>query len=339
MLATRCIAAAAAARRPLRRRPHQHAGDDDEQGRGGHGRPRLRGADAARSARAQVRRQPIAVLRLASPEGGPRMLVLSSRRPLFRNNPDLRRAVNFVIDRQALGAAFGRHGVSLTDQILSPYAAGFRERGLPRARRRDEGAGARARPDAIREGGFYSGAVSFILAQTKLIQASLRQIGIEAEIKTFPHPVFLRKVSTPGEPFDIANSIGFVTGYPDHTLLNCMFHGRFIPPPSCNYFYSTHRATTASSTARNGCRTGPLPALRTPRRRARARRRARGPVHAPEHRRPRLEAGRLPSVRPAAVRLGDRLPQIRRDISSYGACTATQTAPAPTARPPAGRRP
>ena len=175
-----------------------------------------------------------------SPEGGPRILVLNSRRPLFRNNPRLRRAVNFAIDRQALGAAIGRHGVSLTDQFLSPYAAGFRDVRIYPVRGDVRKARALARGNT-RSGKavFYSSELfPFILAQSKLIQARLRQIGIEAEIKTFPHPVFLKKVSTPGEPFDIANSIGFVSGYPDHTLLNCMFHGRLIPPAEgCNYFY------------------------------------------------------------------------------------------------------
>lgn len=175
-----------------------------------------------------------------SPEFSPRMLILNSRRPLFRNNPSLRRAVNFAIDRQALGAASGRHVVSTTDQFLSPLAAGFRDvRIYPL---RGDVRKARALAQGNTRSGkavFYSSELfPFILAQTKLVQERLRQIGIKAEIKTFPHPVFLRKVSTPGEPFDIANSIGFLPGYPDHTLLNCMFHGRGIPPAEgCNYFY------------------------------------------------------------------------------------------------------
>jgi peptide/nickel transport system substrate-binding protein len=173
-------------------------------------------------------------------EGGSRMLVLNSRRQLFRNNPNLRRAVNFAIDRKALNAVAGSYAVSPTDQFLSPYAAGFRDVRIYPLR------GDVGKARALAQGNTRSGKAvlysselfPFILAQNKVIQASLRQIGIEAEIKTFPHPVFLRKVSTPGEPFDIANSIGFVTGYPDHTLLNGMFHGRSIPPAECcNYFY------------------------------------------------------------------------------------------------------
>jgi peptide/nickel transport system substrate-binding protein len=175
-----------------------------------------------------------------SPEGGPRMLVLNSRRPLFRDNPRLRRAVNFAINRRALAAVVGSHGASDTDQYLSPYAAGFRDVriypfGGDVKKARTLAQGNTRSGKAV----FYASELfPFIVAQTKLIQKSLRQIGIETEVKTFPHPVFLRKVFTPGEPFDIANSIGFVTGYPDHTLLNCMFHGRFIPPAEgCNAFY------------------------------------------------------------------------------------------------------
>jgi peptide/nickel transport system substrate-binding protein len=175
-----------------------------------------------------------------SPESGARMLVLNSRRPLFRDNPNLRRAVNFAINRKALEAVVGSHGASPTDQYLSPYAAGFRDvRIFPLGgdvkKARTLAQGNTRSGKAV----FYASELfPFIVAQTKLIQKSLRQIGIETEVKTFPHPVFLRKVFTPGEPFDIANSIGFVSGYPDHTLLNCMFHGRFVPPAEgCNAFY------------------------------------------------------------------------------------------------------
>lgn len=174
-----------------------------------------------------------------SPEGTTRMLVLNTRRPLFRNNPKLRRAVNFAINRRALEGIVGRYGASPTDQFLSPLATGYRDvriyplgGDMRKARALAKGQ-TRSRKAVI----YASELFPFIIAQTKLIQEKLRQIGIEAEIQTFPHGVFLRKVATPGEPFDIANSIGFTSGYPDHTLLNCMFHGRHIPPrEGCNFF-------------------------------------------------------------------------------------------------------
>jgi peptide/nickel transport system substrate-binding protein len=176
----------------------------------------------------------------AAQDAGPRMLILNSARPLFRNNPQLRRAVNFAIDRRALIAAIGGGVAALTDQFLSPYAAGFRDvhiypfgGDLRKARALARGH-TRSGTAVI----YSSELFPFILAQTKLIQDRLRQIGIESEVKTFPHPVFLRKVATPGEPFDLANGIGFFSGYPDHTALNCLFHGRERPPAvdGCNYF-------------------------------------------------------------------------------------------------------
>ena len=57
-----------------------------------------------------------------------RMFVLNTSRPLFRNNPHLRRAVNFAVDRSAL---VREHGGSLvvtpTDQYLMPTKLGFRD--------------------------------------------------------------------------------------------------------------------------------------------------------------------------------------------------------------------
>ncbi len=53
---------------------------------------------------------------------------LNSSRPLFRNNPKLRQAVNFAIDRSALRrAGSGPFESRLTDQYLPPTVAGFRE--------------------------------------------------------------------------------------------------------------------------------------------------------------------------------------------------------------------
>ena len=176
-----------------------------------------------------------------APEAGPRMIVLNSSRPLFRDNPSLRRAVNYAIDRRALVDLVGGGLVTPTDQYLSPLAAGFRDeriyplRGdLKRARSLARGH-TRSGKAVI----YSSDIFPFVLAQSKLVQQRLRLIGIEAEIKTFPHPVFLRKLTTPGEPYDLANSLGFVSGYPDHTALNCMFHRRGRPPApdGCNYFY------------------------------------------------------------------------------------------------------
>jgi peptide/nickel transport system substrate-binding protein len=174
-----------------------------------------------------------------APDTGVRTVILNSGRPLFRNNPRLRRAVNFAIDRRALVDAVGGHVDSPTDQFLYPSVPGFRDvhiypfgGDLRKAR-----ALARGHTRSGKAVLYTSNLFPFIIAQTKLIQEALRRIGIDAEIKEFPHSVFLDKVRTPGEPFDLANSVGFVNGYGDPTVLNCMFERREIPPADgCNWF-------------------------------------------------------------------------------------------------------
>ena len=57
-----------------------------------------------------------------------RMFAFNSSRPLFRNNPALRRAVNFALDRQALQAIGGGPLAGrLTDQYIPPLVPGFRD--------------------------------------------------------------------------------------------------------------------------------------------------------------------------------------------------------------------
>lgn len=125
--------------------------------------------------------------------------------------------------------------MSPTDHFLTPAAAGYRKVRIYPSR------GDLKTARALAKGHTRSGRAVFyvseifptVLAGAKLIQANLRKIGIRAEIKTFPHPEFLRRLGTPGEPFDLANSIGFTSGYPDHTVLNFMFNRRYLPPAGC----------------------------------------------------------------------------------------------------------
>ena len=57
-----------------------------------------------------------------------RMLAFNSSRPLFRNNPRLRRAVNFALDRLALVAtSYGPVASTATDQHLPHGVPGFRD--------------------------------------------------------------------------------------------------------------------------------------------------------------------------------------------------------------------
>ena len=56
-----------------------------------------------------------------------RMLAFNSARPLFRDNPRLRKAVNFALDRRALVLVGGPLVSRATDQYLPPILPGFRD--------------------------------------------------------------------------------------------------------------------------------------------------------------------------------------------------------------------
>ena len=130
---------------------------------------------------------------------------LNHTRPLFRNNPRLRRAVNYALDRGAL------HRVNLrgnrpTDQILPPGAPGFvdakiypldkpdirRARALAKGNLRGGKAVMYAAPEGLRIGG------------PQIVQESLRKIGIDVEFKLYSRAVINERLTRPGEPFDIA---------------------------------------------------------------------------------------------------------------------------------------
>ena len=61
------------------------------------------------------------------PGRGLRMFVLNTSRPLFKNNPKLRQAVNFAVDRERLTREEGGRMGRATDQYLLPVTPGFQD--------------------------------------------------------------------------------------------------------------------------------------------------------------------------------------------------------------------
>src|SRR5262249_39751170 len=55
-----------------------------------------------------------------------RILAFNSSRPLFRNNPNLRKAVNFALDRNELVASAGAQASRATDQYLPSSVPGLK---------------------------------------------------------------------------------------------------------------------------------------------------------------------------------------------------------------------
>ncbi len=151
---------------------------------------------------------------------------LNTSRPLFRD-ARLRRAVAYALDRSALAAldakAFG--AVRVTDQLLVPGFPGYRPVNV-----------FTARPDlaaARRLAHGHGGVAVFYAARgqeqlVSIVQKDLARIGIQVVIRTFPIGVWLGKIRTRGEPYDLTASVAN-SGYADPASVMSSYDLSTIP--------------------------------------------------------------------------------------------------------------
>jgi peptide/nickel transport system substrate-binding protein len=140
-----------------------------------------------------------------------RLLALNSERPLFRNNPKLRRAVNFALDRSALlPNAGGPIAARPTDQLLPYVIPGFRDstiyplEGADLAKARELAGGRLQGKRAI----FLTTDFALAVQAAQLASQQLAKLGLEVEIKRIPDHIasteYLEKLTAPGAEWDIA---------------------------------------------------------------------------------------------------------------------------------------
>jgi ABC-type oligopeptide transport system substrate-binding subunit len=139
-----------------------------------------------------------------------RLLAFNSSRPLFRNNPNLRKAVNFALNRRELVASAGAQASRPTDQYLPFSVPGFKDAniyplGHPDLQR------ARALARGNLRGGtaiLYVNSSAGPMAVAQLVRQQLAEIGLDVEIRPIPihsaSAAYFKKLATPGEPWDIA---------------------------------------------------------------------------------------------------------------------------------------
>jgi peptide/nickel transport system substrate-binding protein len=168
-----------------------------------------------------------------------RMFALNTSRPLFRENPQLRQAVNFAVDRRALLRERGPLAGFLTDQYLFPGLPGFRDERIyplekPDLRKARQLAKGRLRG---RRAVLYTIDFPLGLAQAQIVKQNLAKIGLRVEIKAFPGVTLFEKLATPGERFDIG-WVGWLSDFVDPSTLNDLFHGARSPEPNFSRFNS-----------------------------------------------------------------------------------------------------
>ena len=163
-----------------------------------------------------------------------RMLAFNSSRPLFRDNPGLRRAVNFALNRRALVNTAGPLASRPTDQYLPSILPGFRDADVYPLERPDlERAKTLAQGD-LRGGKaiLYVNNSALPMAIGQLVRQQLAEIGLEVEVRGIPihsaSAAYFNKLASPGEPWDIAFGLWSPSYIDPYAYINLLFDRRFL---------------------------------------------------------------------------------------------------------------
>ena len=172
-------------------------------------------------------------------------LAMNHDRPLFgsggsRGNVDLKKAVNYAIDRTAMMEQRGAYAGEPTDQHLPRGIGGFRDVGIypsrPDVARARELAGW-SPGDAMRNGVFYCSNRAPAPQICQIVQANLREIGLEMEIKLFPRATQFELAGRRGEPFDMTLEGWHLDYYDPLDFLFLLDGGRLGPVNNTNLSY------------------------------------------------------------------------------------------------------
>jgi|SoiMethySBSTD1v2_1073268.scaffolds.fasta_scaffold152694_2 peptide/nickel transport system substrate-binding protein len=168
-----------------------------------------------------------------------RYLTFNVSRPLFRNNPSLRRAVNFALDRRALTrvSTNSRLGARLTDQYLPPSFPGFRDVDVYPLKRADLRRARGLAHGSTRNGKatMYVASFPMALAAAQLVRRQLAEIRLDVEVEALPPTAYLGRIADPDEPWDLALTAWAPDFIDPFTYINLQLDGRFIPPNGGNF--------------------------------------------------------------------------------------------------------
>jgi ABC-type transport system substrate-binding protein len=157
-----------------------------------------------------------------------RHLPFNVSRPLFRNNPKLRQAVNFALNRRALVRSASSNSLvdHLTDQYLAPGFPGFKDADIyplerPNLRRARELARGNTRGGKAT---LYAIDHPLVLPIAQLVKRQLAEIGLGVDVKRLAFSAFYPKLDAPGEPWDIAVGTLWAQAFFDpYTYVNELF--------------------------------------------------------------------------------------------------------------------
>jgi ABC-type oligopeptide transport system substrate-binding subunit len=162
-----------------------------------------------------------------------RLLAFNSSRPLFRSNPNLRKAVNFALNRRELVATGGAMASRPTDQYLPFSVPGFKDADVyPLGRPDLQRAKALARGN-LRGGKaiLYVNSSALPMAIAQRVRQQLSEIGLDVEIRGIPihsaSAAYFKKLATPGEPWDMAFGLWSPSYIDPFAYINLLLDRRF----------------------------------------------------------------------------------------------------------------
>ena len=175
-----------------------------------------------------------------------RVLLLNSSRPLFRDNPSLRRAVNLALNRRELSqttASAAGTGTS-TDQLLPALLPGFRDARITTRTSSDVRRAKSLASGHTRDGKaiFYVPNFPPPLALAQVAKRQLAEIGLDVQLRPVPfhftNAGYLGPLGAPGEAWDIAIMLWTPDYIDPYAYVNRLLDARFIGGTNLSRFDS-----------------------------------------------------------------------------------------------------
>jgi ABC-type transport system substrate-binding protein len=152
---------------------------------------------------------------------------LNTSRGIFKD-VKARQAVAQAVDRPSLTRLGGLNAGTPNEQILPPGIPGYRDADIYPV----------DRPNIAKAKALLGGKTGKVVMYTtndqlgvntgQMVQANLKAIGLDVEVKPYTFAVLIDKTGTRGEPFDMY-SIGWFADYPDpYDFINILLDGRTI---------------------------------------------------------------------------------------------------------------
>jgi len=171
-----------------------------------------------------------------------RYMALNTSRPTF-SNVNLRKAVNYAIDRRTILQQSGAYAGKTTDQILPPGIAGYKKVNQYPLNSPDT-----AKAQQFMNAGngkgkdvtLYTCDAGACPKRAAVMQANLSAVGFNVHIQQFKRSVQFTKEGVRGEPFDIADE-GWLADYADpFDFINVLLDGSNLQDSgNNNYAYFT----------------------------------------------------------------------------------------------------